>query len=238
MAILADPVFSADDPRIPPRPVNTIAPAGLRDSQAGGSNRPAGAGESTEFVRLRFSRTEADEIERPGAGGVGLESPGFRGQPRNRDGSGLRALPDRPLRHAQPATTSTPNYRHRALGSTGPAVHGTGFSGSMTFTTCASARTWWCSARARPRAAERLGEGLIGLTRGFLYAGSPRVVASLWEVDDRTTAELMKRFYKEMLGRGERPAAALRAAQTAFWRTKGWEAPYYWAAFTLQGEWK
>jgi CHAT domain-containing protein len=82
------------------------------------------------------------------------------------------------------------------------------------------------------------GEGLIGLTRGFLYAGAPRVVATLWEIDDRTTAEAMKRFYEGMLGRGERPAAALRAAQIALWKSKGWDAPYYWAAFTLEGEWR
>jgi CHAT domain-containing protein len=82
------------------------------------------------------------------------------------------------------------------------------------------------------------GEGLIGLTRGFLYAGAPRVVASLWDVDDRTSAELMKRFYEGMLRRGERVAAALRTAQTEMWMTKGWDSPYYWAAFTLLGEWR
>jgi CHAT domain-containing protein len=82
------------------------------------------------------------------------------------------------------------------------------------------------------------GEGLIGLTRGFLYAGAPRVLATLWEIDDRTTAEAMKRFYEGMLGRGERPAEALRTAQMALWRTKGWDAPFYWAAFTLEGEWR
>jgi len=76
------------------------------------------------------------------------------------------------------------------------------------------------------------------LTRGFLYAGAPRVVATLWEVDDRTTAEAMKLFYEGMLARGERPAQALRTAQVALWRTKGWSAPYYWAAFTLEGEWR
>ena len=65
------------------------------------------------------------------------------------------------------------------------------------------------------------GEGLIGLTRGFLYAGAPRVVATLWEIDDRTTAEAMKRFYEGMLGRGERPAEAFRAAQIALWRSQG-----------------
>jgi CHAT domain-containing protein len=82
------------------------------------------------------------------------------------------------------------------------------------------------------------GEGLIGLTRGFLYAGAPRVVASRWEVDDRTTAGFMKQFYVGMLGRDERAAEALRAAQVSFWKAKGWDAPYYWAAFTLQGEWR
>ena len=82
------------------------------------------------------------------------------------------------------------------------------------------------------------GEGLIGLTRGFLYAGAARVVATLWEIDDRTTAELMKHFYQGMLVHGKRPAVALRDAQVAMWRTRGWESPYYWAAFTLQGEWQ
>ncbi|MGI8997186.1 MAG: CHAT domain-containing protein, partial [Pyrinomonadaceae bacterium] len=82
------------------------------------------------------------------------------------------------------------------------------------------------------------GEGLIGLTRGFMYAGSPRVVASLWKVDDVATAELMKRFYQKMLRDHLRPAAALRAAQVEMWRQPRWQSPYYWAAFQLQGEWK
>jgi CHAT domain-containing protein len=83
------------------------------------------------------------------------------------------------------------------------------------------------------------GEGLVGLTRGFMYAGAPRVVASLWKVDDRATAELMKQFYSAMLGKDAlRPAAALRAAQIQMSKTKGFEDPYYWAAFTLQGEWR
>jgi CHAT domain-containing protein len=82
------------------------------------------------------------------------------------------------------------------------------------------------------------GEGLIGLTRGFMYAGAPRVIASLWSVDDRATAELMKRFYRAVLTQGMRPAAALRAAQVSLLSEKGWNSPYYWAAFNFQGEWK
>jgi CHAT domain-containing protein len=82
------------------------------------------------------------------------------------------------------------------------------------------------------------GEGLVGVTRGFMYAGAARVVASLWRVDDRATAELMKRFYTGMLKDRQKPAAALRAAQLWMQKQKGWQSPYYWAGFILQGEWR
>lgn len=82
------------------------------------------------------------------------------------------------------------------------------------------------------------GEGLVGLTRGFMYAGSPRVVVSLWSVSDTGTAELMTRFYRAMLKDKMRPAAALRAAQVSLSKEKRWEQPFYWAAFILQGEWQ
>jgi CHAT domain-containing protein/Tfp pilus assembly protein PilF len=81
------------------------------------------------------------------------------------------------------------------------------------------------------------GEGLIGLTRGFMYAGAARVMVSLWDVNDQGTAELMKRFYGGLLGRNKlSPAAALRAAQVSMAGDKRWSSPYYWAGFTLQGE--
>lgn len=82
------------------------------------------------------------------------------------------------------------------------------------------------------------GEGLVGLTRGFMYAGARRVVASLWQVDDESTAELMKRFYRAMLKDGRRPADALRMAQLELSRHPRWAAPFYWAGFVLQGEWR
>lgn len=82
------------------------------------------------------------------------------------------------------------------------------------------------------------GEGLVGLTRGFMYAGTPRVVASLWKVDDEATAELMANFYRGMLKGKLRPAAALRAAQIEMLNQPRWRSPYYWAAFVLQGEWR
>ena len=82
------------------------------------------------------------------------------------------------------------------------------------------------------------GEGLIGLTRGLMYAGAQRVVVSLWNVSDRATASLMSRFYRDMLVSGKTPAAALRAAQLEIMKIKGWESPYYWAPFIMQGDWR
>ncbi|NJL91171.1 MAG: CHAT domain-containing protein [Coleofasciculaceae cyanobacterium SM2_1_6] len=81
------------------------------------------------------------------------------------------------------------------------------------------------------------GEGLIGLTRGLMYAGTSRVVTSLWSVPDEQTAVLMGKFYGKMLQQNLPPGEALRAAQIEMFRTPGQWAPFYWAAFTLQGEW-
>src|SRR5882724_1213920 len=80
------------------------------------------------------------------------------------------------------------------------------------------------------------GEGLVGLPQGFLSAGAARVLVSLWNVRDSSTAELMKRFYSGLLARHLSPAAALREAQVALWRDPRWHAPYHWAGFVLQGE--
>jgi len=82
------------------------------------------------------------------------------------------------------------------------------------------------------------GEGLMGLTRGFLYAGVPRVVASLWPVQDRTTAELMSRFYRALWVDRLSPAAALRAAQRSLRGEPRYRDPYSWAGFVLQGDWR
>jgi CHAT domain-containing protein/Tfp pilus assembly protein PilF len=81
-------------------------------------------------------------------------------------------------------------------------------------------------------------EGLIGLTRGFMYAGAARVIASLWKVDDAATMELMSRFYKLMWKKQMRPAAALQQAQIQMSKEPEWASPYYWAGFQIQGDWK
>ncbi len=81
------------------------------------------------------------------------------------------------------------------------------------------------------------GEGLWGLTRGFFSAGARRVMASLWQVEDRAAAELMQRFYRALWRDGMTPAAALRSAKLSLRRERRWRDPYFWAAFVLEGDW-
>jgi CHAT domain-containing protein len=79
---------------------------------------------------------------------------------------------------------------------------------------------------------------LLGLTRGFMRAGAPRVVASLWKVSDQATAALMDQFYRALLLDKVSPAAALRSAQLALKGQRRFAAPFDWAGFILQGEWR
>ncbi len=82
------------------------------------------------------------------------------------------------------------------------------------------------------------GEGLIGLTRGFMFAGAKRIAASLWKVDDAATAEFMRRFYQNLLQKKLAPASALKQAQTEMKKIPRFKSPYFWAGFTLQGDWQ
>jgi len=231
LAVLADPVFTADDSRVAQKQKG-IAPVS--------ANRSTADLGTQGLVRLRFSRYEAEEIARLAPTGTTLMALDF-------DASRETALRSDlgQYRIVHFATHSLLNNEHPELSGVVLSLvdrSGRPQNGTLRlydiYNLKLDSDLVVLSACQTALGGEIKGEGLIGLTRGFLYAGSPRVVASLWEVDDRTTAEVMKRFYEAMLVRGERPAAALRATQLALWRTKGWEAPYYWAAFTLQGEWR
>jgi CHAT domain-containing protein len=81
------------------------------------------------------------------------------------------------------------------------------------------------------------GEGPASLARGFMHAGAPRLIASLWSVQDRATATLMQRLYAHLLRDGGlTPAAALRAAQLDMLRNPLGRSPRHWAAFELHGD--
>jgi CHAT domain-containing protein len=226
LAVLADPVFHTDDARI-----------GTSDKTSVRSASDAGM---QDFARLRFSRTEADEITRLAGSGGTLRALDFDA---SRETAMKPELGEYRIVHF--ATHSLLNNEHPELSGVVLSLvdrSGRPQNGFLRlydiYGLRLGAELVVLSACRTALGEEIKGEGLIGLTRGFLYAGAPRVVATLWEIDDRTTAEAMKKFYEGMLGRAERPAEALRAAQIALWKSKGWDAPYYWAAFTLEGEWR
>jgi len=81
------------------------------------------------------------------------------------------------------------------------------------------------------------GDDLVGLTRGFMFAGAPSILCSLWDVDDEATRTLMVSFYKSYLGGMSKPEA-LRKAQISMMNNKKWSHPYYWSAFVLFGDWE
>jgi CHAT domain-containing protein/tetratricopeptide (TPR) repeat protein len=80
-------------------------------------------------------------------------------------------------------------------------------------------------------------DGVLSLSRAFLYAGARQVVASLWQVEDRATAAFMREFYRELLVEHMPAATALRIAQQRISRDNRWASPYYWGGFVLQGDW-
>jgi len=237
VAILGDPVFSADDPRISQQ--KRVA-AGARDTVSLDASESGAALRGREFVRLRFSRIEAEEIARLAPAKGTLKALDFDA---SRETVLTADLGQYRIVHF--ATHSLlDNQRADLSGVVLSLVDRSGRrqNGFLRLYDIYNLRLESdlvvLSACQTALGDDIKGEGLIGLTRGFLYAGAPRVVATFWNVDDRTTAEAMKRFYEGMLARGERPAAALRATQISMWKTKGWDAPYYWAAFTFQGEWR
>ncbi|MGB3535671.1 MAG: CHAT domain-containing tetratricopeptide repeat protein, partial [Microcoleaceae cyanobacterium] len=82
------------------------------------------------------------------------------------------------------------------------------------------------------------GEGLVSLTRGFMYAGAERIVVSLWAVADSSTSEFMQDYYRKILDNNSNPATAMRETQLEMLQSDQFNAPYFWAAFVFQGEWK
>ncbi|KYC41774.1 hypothetical protein WA1_17240 [Scytonema hofmannii PCC 7110] len=82
------------------------------------------------------------------------------------------------------------------------------------------------------------GEGLVGLTRGLMYAGGERLLVSLWQVSDEGTSEFMQEFYQQIWQNKKTANQALRATQLKMWQHEKWRNPYYWSAFTFLGEWR
>jgi CHAT domain-containing protein len=236
VAVLANPVFEADDQRVKRSGQQTAQPT--PGNQIKEAFRDVGIGDGLRIPPLPASGVEANAIMALVPWGTGYKAEGF-------DAS--RATITRPelgqYRIIHFATHGLVDYEHPELSGLVLSLvdeNGKPQDGFLRlhdiYNLKLSADLVVLSACNTGLGKEVKGEGLMGLTRGFMYAGAGGVAASLWKVDDEATAELMKRFYEGMFSRGLTPAAALREAQLSMWRLKRWHAPYYWAAFVIQGQ--
>lgn len=234
ISVIADPVFSRDDSRLGALKPNA-APSPEID--AGPLRKPS---LRADFARLRFSRVEAENILT------------FAGEGQSRIALDFDANID----FARAETTRKSSILHFAthgrIDGRFPELssivlslvdsEGRSRDGFLRLSEIYGFRLETdlvvLSACETALGPDIRGEGLIGLTRGFMFAGSPRVVASLWRIDDRATADLMKRFYQRMFRENLSVSASLRQAQLSMLREKASSHPFFWSAFTLQGEWK
>lgn len=234
-AVFADPVFAPDDPRLP---VPSVASRQARkeDPQRGGE----AGGLLPGFERLPSSRTEAEEIASLAPRGQVWTALNFEA---SREAVLTAQLRDYRVVHFAThaiADTRNPELSGLVLSLVDAAGRPReGFLGlSEIYELNLGADLVVLSGCRTALGKEVRGEGLMGLTRGFLYAGVPRVVASLWRVQDRTTAELMTHFYRALWRDRLPAAAALRAAQQSLRNNPRYRDPYSWAGFVLQGDWR
>ena len=239
VAVMADPVFSVDDSRFAARGPKEVA-ASEQSSTLADVKRAAAESGVVSLERLRFSRMEAEAISSLAPDNLKLKALDFAA---NRAAAMNAELGQYGIVHF--ATHALIDNEHPELSGVVLSLvdeQGRPQNGFLRlydiYNLKLGADLVVLSACQTALGQEIKGEGIVGLTRGFMYAGAPRVVASLWRIDDRATAELMKRFYAGMLREKLRPAAALREAQVSMLKEKRWQSPYYWSAFTLQGEWK
>jgi len=236
VAVLADPVFERDDPRIKglAAPIANGDPTG----QSSSLQEALRDGSRSGALRLPYTLREANEIAALVPSGSRMIATGFNA---NRATATSPQLGQYQIVHF--ATHGIANDKHPELSGIVLSLfdeQGRPEEGFLQlhdiYNLNLSATLIVLSACDTGLGKDVNGEGLVGITRGFMYAGSKSVLASLWKVDDRATAELMSRFYRKMLKDGEPPAAALRAAKIEMSKQEQWGPPYYWAAFVLQGD--
>ncbi|MCT7948311.1 CHAT domain-containing protein [Ancylothrix sp. C2] len=239
LAVIADPVFNLNDSRLANR--QQEKPETEVNSALTRASRNLGLGEGgVVFDRLKFTRTEAEKILALVPEDSRLQALDFKAS---------REIATSPnLEQYQIVHLAT----HGLLDPVNPELSGVVLSlydenGKIRdgflrlqdiFNLNLPAELVVLSACETGLGENVKGEGLVGLTRGFMYAGAKRVVVSLWSVNDVATSELMAKFYQKMLQKKQNPATALREAQLEMWKSENWRSPYYWAAFTVQGDWR
>lgn len=243
LAVVADPVFGPEDRRL--RPDRRPVPA-----SSGGSPGPAGPSEAEErrrapdsnrtLARLRFARREAEAILELAPAGGRFSAFDFDASKETVTGGRLRGY--RMVHLVTHGLLDTERPELSALVLSLVDEQGRGRDGYLRaheiYNLDLPAELVVLSACETALGQEIRGEGLVGLTHGLFFAGAERVAVSLWRVSDRSTSELMERFYRSLLRDGLAPAAALRSAQLSMLGDPGRAPPYRWAGFVLQGEWR
>ncbi|MBD2354964.1 CHAT domain-containing protein [Tolypothrix sp. FACHB-123] len=243
LAILADPVYSVDDPRLKATSTKSTKSDKSQSNlelelERSALERSARSLNRNGWQRLVNTATEAKEILKFIPAGSSLEALNFDA---NYNWATSKALNQFRILHF--ATHGFVNQDQPALSGIVLSLvnqQGQAISGYLRladlFNQDYPAELIVLSACETGLGKNINGEGLVGLTRGLMYAGAARVAVSLWQVSDRGTSILMQEFYKQMLQQNKKPAEALRAAQLKLWQEG--RSPYEWAAFTLQGEWR
>jgi CHAT domain-containing protein/tetratricopeptide (TPR) repeat protein len=239
VAVFADPVFEADDPRLKSRNVDIQTDPNSNTSELGIAVRSIGFAKGNLHIpRLLASREEAESILRFVPKGTALTNLGFNA---NRSSVLRPELSKYKIIHF--ATHGLLNDEHPELSGIVLSLYdkdGKPENGFLRlhdiYDLNLPVDLVVLSACNTGLGKDVIGEGIVGLSRGFMYAGASGVVASLWKVDDEATAEFMKHFYRAMFEGEATPASALRQAQLAMLSQKRWSEPYYWAGFVIQGQ--
>ena len=223
VAVVADPVFDRCDPRVVPE-------------TDGCRNTPETAYGAPRYVRLPGSRREAEAIAAL-AGADVLLALDFEAS--RESVAGDRLEPFRFVHFATHGVVDSQDPRLSGLVLSGTNAQGKTRDGILRLDDIYNLRLGAdlvvLSGCRTATGRELRGEGLVGMVRGFLYAGARQVLASLWQVDDGATVELMRAFYQALFDRGLSPAAALRSAQLTLARQPWTRDPYYWAGFVVLG---
>jgi CHAT domain-containing protein/predicted negative regulator of RcsB-dependent stress response len=237
VAVFADPVFSRNDDRVQTGKTSTDVAAAHPGSDSFAFRGFDGLNERGGLRRLTYSSEEADSIFAAASGAARI----VKGFEASRENVMADEIAQYQVVHF--ATHGLVNTEHPELSGivlTMIKPDGSPVDGFLqlhdVFNLKLSAELTVLSACDTGLGKDVRGEGLIGLTRGLMFAGSRSVVASLWKVDDRATAVLMGHFYKAMFQDGLPRAAALRYAKEQLRKEPAWSAPFFWAGFVLQGE--
>jgi CHAT domain-containing protein/predicted negative regulator of RcsB-dependent stress response len=244
MLLVADPVFDAGDPRSQGA---SQAATRARDSSAQRLSLSSALADVTnvknanlKLARLDGTRSEAEEIAKlarasGGRADVWLDFDANEANLHARKLDGYRVLHF--ATHGL-LNSERPQFTGLALSLVGQANADGFLRVDEVFNLRLGSPLVMLSACETGLGKERRGEGVIGLTRAFMYAGAPTVGVSLWSVADKSTAELMPEFYRRLLAGGEGAPAAMRASQLTMIARKRYSAPYYWSPFVIVGDWQ